>query len=89
MQKAVCLVCWRKPKNVRNISRKVGMEIKEHVFEEYDTDAWSWLPTVICAGCYKNLHDVKINSEYVWSHTISINNLINNLINFQVCSEMC
>ena len=65
MQKAVCLVCWRKQKNLRNISNKVKMEIKEHVLEDYDSEAKSWLPSVICGGCYKNLHDVKMNSEYV------------------------
>ena len=61
MQKSVCMMCFKKPKVMKNISEKVKISIKEGVLPEYDTDRWSWLPTSICGGCYKNMYDWKKN----------------------------
>ena len=61
MQRSVCAVCFKKPKNLRNISAKVKGSIMEHCFSEFDTEEWGWLPSVICAGCFKGLHDIDKN----------------------------
>ena len=63
IQKSVCVMCFRKPKHMKNISEKVKISIKELVLHDYDEDEWSWLPTVICNGCYKDLYDCKTDSK--------------------------
>ena len=57
MQRSVCTVCFRKPKNLRNITPRLKISLKEFVWPNYDTEDWDWLPTVICQGCYKGLYD--------------------------------
>ena len=64
MQKCVCAVCFHKPKSLRNISDKVKISIQEAVLPGFDTAPWSWLPTAICDGCYKELRDIKDNPGY-------------------------
>ena len=61
MQKCVCAVCFRKPPNLRNISARVSISIKENILPEFGSNDWDWLPTSICAGCYKNIYDFMKN----------------------------
>ena len=63
MQKSVCVMCFRKPKHLRNISSKVRIMIEELVLEDFSEEKWNWLPTVICSGCYKDLHDCTQDSR--------------------------
>ena len=64
MQRCVCAICFRKPKNLVNISAKVKMSIKEFILPDFEAVEWDWLPTSICSGCYKNLYDVKKDHRY-------------------------
>ena len=57
MQKSVCALCFRKPITIRNISPRVRMMIQEMVMGDFSDERRSWLPTSICTGCYKDLHD--------------------------------
>ena len=59
MQKVLCAICFRKPANVRNISDRVKITIKESILPDFGTDEWDWLPTSICSGCYKDIADFK------------------------------
>ena len=59
MQKVVCAVCFRKPANMRNISDRVKITIKESILPDFGTGEWDWLPTSICSGCYKDIADFK------------------------------
>ena len=61
MQRSDCAVCFRKPKTLRNISDKVKIQIQETVLPQFSSEAWDWLPTVICAGCHKDLRDIQKN----------------------------
>ena len=61
MQNSVCGVCFKKPKNLMKISARSLISIKEHYFPDYDCDTWSWLPHMICSGCYRALHEVSKN----------------------------
>ena len=63
MQKSVCAVCFRKPKNLINISAKVQISIKEYIFPPFATEEWDWLPRSICSGCYKDIYNFKNNSR--------------------------
>ena len=64
MQRSVCAVCFKKPQTLRNISASVKIQIKEFCqFDQFDADEWSWLPAVICGGCYKGLADIGKNSR--------------------------
>ena len=65
MQKLVCMMCFKKPKVMKNISEKVLNIIKEGVLPDYGSNQWSWLPTSICGGCYIKLFDWKKNSRYL------------------------
>ena len=59
--KAVCLVCFRKNKNMRNISPAVASAIQEFAFSDISEPQWSWLPTAICASCHCQLRLLKSN----------------------------
>ena len=50
---------------MRNISEKTRISIKDAILPEFDSERWSWLPTAICDGCYKDLRDLKNNPRYV------------------------
>ena len=66
MQRSVCAVCFKKHKTLRNISKKVKTQIKDKVLQEFDSSEWSWLPTVICGGCYVRLAEVVENPRFVF-----------------------
>lgn len=68
MQRSVCAVCFRKPKNLIKISAKVNITIKEFILPDFGTDKWDWLPTVVCSGCYHDLYAVKKNPRYNTQH---------------------
>ena len=65
MQKSVCAVCFCKAKTMKNISARLEISVKELILPEFGSDEWSWLPTSICGGCYKDLYDFQKNSRYV------------------------
>ena len=65
MQHSVCAVCFKKHKTLRPISRNVRLQIKDKCLNEFDSDEWSWLPTVICGGCYLRLAEVVKNPRFV------------------------
>ena len=79
MQLSVCAVCFRKPKTLRGISAKVKISIQEEILPEFDSEPWSWLPTVICGTCYKDLRDHQLDNKYVYF----INNIF--LCDITVC----
>ena len=68
MQKSVCLMCWRKPKHLKNVSPAIKEQYKELVLPELGSDEWSWLPSVICLGCYTDLRHAKADPSYVLKH---------------------
>ena len=68
MQKSVCSVCFRKPKNLINISAKVHISIQEYILPTFGTADWAWLPSVICSGCYHELYAVKTNPKHTVKH---------------------
>ena len=49
----VCLMCFRKNKNIRGISTIVKSVIEERLFSDIAHPKWEWLPKVICDGCSK------------------------------------
>ena len=63
-QKRVCFCCFIKPKkegaSFRAISDHITDQIRNHVFDEYDTPACSWLPTCICEVCRKQLSNPEV-----------------------------
>ena len=61
MQRSVCAMCFKKPKNLWKISAGCLISIKEHCLADFDSDKWSWLPKVICSGCYRALHEASKN----------------------------
>ena len=63
MQKSVCAICFRKSKNLRNISAKVQVQIEEAILPAFGSDEYDWLPTSICLGCYKDIHEWKKNTR--------------------------
>ena len=65
MQKSVCALCFRKPKTLRNISPRVRIMIQDMVMGDFSDESWIWLPTSICTGCYKDLHDCQKDPRYV------------------------
>ena len=68
MQKAVCALCFRKSGRMINISARLHISIKEAILTEFGSDAWAWLPSVICSGCYKDLYDYKQNPKFTLKH---------------------
>ena len=68
MQKSVCLVCFKKPKTLRNITPRVESLVKTSIPLLSNNDEWSWLPTVICGGCYKDLEDVRKDPSCTVKH---------------------
>ena len=59
-RKVVCLMCFRKPKNqLRNISDTVKNLIVKHLVSDpknnLSENYLTWLPSVICIGCCKQL----------------------------------
>ena len=65
MAKCVCAVCFRTPKTIRNITPRVVNLVKDLVLSDFGEEKWDWLPSSICSGCYKNLHDCQINPRYL------------------------
>ena len=63
MQRSVCFVCFRKPKNLRNITPRLESMLKEVISIPYSSEEWSWLPTVICGGCCLELCKVTKNPQ--------------------------
>ena len=56
--KVVCIVCFRKPKELRNITDSVRDLIEKHILSDLSDQKWSWLPTTICGGCRNKLSDM-------------------------------
>ena len=63
MRQCVCIMCWRKPKNLRNITAPVRELLELHVLPA-DDDRWKWLPTVICLGCATDLRKLRSDPNY-------------------------
>lgn len=63
MRQCVCIMCWRKPKNLRNITAPVRELLELHVLPA-DDDRWRWLPTVICLGCATDLRKLRSDPNY-------------------------
>ena len=57
MQKSVCVMCFKKPKNLLNLKAPSKLErFQNLVLTDYGkTESWNWLPNVICAGCDSEL----------------------------------
>ena len=55
--KTVCAACWRKPKNVRNVSDRVEELIRQFVFKDYSKSN-GYHPSVVCTGCQQTLSDL-------------------------------
>ena len=68
MQTSVCLLCFKKPKTLRNITPATRQLIKEFIPDLENTEDWQWLPTVICGGCYLELSKIKKNPNHTLSH---------------------
>ena len=64
MKLSVCAICFRKPKNLRNISAKVKIQIQEAILSEFDDERFDWLPKMICLTCYKDIAIWKQNHRY-------------------------
>ena len=64
MRLSVCAICFRKPKNLRNISAKVKIQIQEAILPEFGSERFDWLPTMICLTCYKDIAVWKQNPRY-------------------------
>ena len=84
MQRSVCAVCFKKHKTLRSISDKVKTQIKDKCLTEFDSDEWSWLPTVICGGCYMRLAEVVRNPRFVFKFQF-----VKTFCFAQVCSSTC
>ena len=68
MQNSVCLLCFRKPKTLRNISPMVDSLLKTVIPLLCNTEEWTWLPTKICGGCFFELHKVKKDPRHAVKH---------------------
>ena len=68
MQKSVCCMCWKKPKNLRNMTPLVRGLFKQLVFTGIDEESWSWLPKVICLACMTELRHAKTDSKRTLKH---------------------
>ena len=52
MQKCVCVMCFKKPKNLRNLTPRIVTMLGNLVLNDYkNEEKWDWLPKVICVGC--------------------------------------
>ena len=68
MQKSVCCMCWKKPKNLRNMTPLVREMFKQLVFIGIDEKSWSWLPQVICLACMTELRHAKTDPKRTLKH---------------------
>ena len=66
MQRSVCLICF-KPKTLSNITPRV-MDMVMTAIPFLSDEKWSWLPSVICGGCYKELDILKNNPVHTFKH---------------------
>ena len=47
MQKSVCIMCFKKPKHLKNISSTISELFKKLVLQDYQSEKWVWLPNVM------------------------------------------
>ena len=69
MQRSVCVMCFRKQKHLKNMTLRISETFKQLVFSDFQNEEWAWLPTVICLGCYSELHKAMVDPRYVLKHT--------------------
>ena len=67
-QKSVCCMCWKKPKNLRNMTPLVRGLFKQLVFTDIGDESWSWLHQVICLACMTELRHAKTESKRTLKH---------------------
>ena len=58
MQPSVCVLCLRKPKTSRPVSKAAFELIEKLIFPDVKSDKWSWLPTRFCGGFVQELQTV-------------------------------
>ena len=68
MRASVCVLCFRKPKTLRPLSKTALDLIEKYVFHDVKADKWSWLPSHICGGCYAELNKTKVDPTHNVKH---------------------
>ena len=68
MQNSVCILCFRKPSHLRNITPRLKLMISKVLPIPWSTDdKWAWLPTKICGGCCIQLDRTINNPRHILS----------------------
>ena len=69
MQSSVCILCFRKPSHLRNITPRLEEMLSKVMSVPWSStdDKWAWLPTKICGGCCIQLDRTIKNPRHILS----------------------